>query len=266
MSEIYEIVKTLGELQQQVNELVQPEIPIALVSPIMALPGIRGAWPLSSFDDVGDAYDVSGQGRTLTNNNAVGYGYEGVIPYALFSDGAPPEYLSRADEPGLDVSGAEAVVVPGAKGMTVGGLFYFESLGADEQYCIAKYVATDNGSWRIKIDNAASVVRGWVTNTGVNYSCGLGLTLTTQTWNFIVLRFTPSTEIKLWVNTLTQKDTTGIPANIDGSACAFTIGADGVGDYGLDGRASHAFYSACSLSDTIIEAMYYALRGIGLSL
>lgn len=39
-----------------------------IVSMNLGYPGLRGYWPMSSIDENDDVYDISGQGRTLTNN------------------------------------------------------------------------------------------------------------------------------------------------------------------------------------------------------
>ncbi len=39
-----------------------------IVSMNLGYPGLRGYWPMSSVDEDGLVYDLTGQGRTLTSN------------------------------------------------------------------------------------------------------------------------------------------------------------------------------------------------------
>lgn len=39
-----------------------------IVSMNLGYPGLRGYWPMTSVDENDDVYDLSGQGRTLTDN------------------------------------------------------------------------------------------------------------------------------------------------------------------------------------------------------
>jgi hypothetical protein len=73
------------------------------ISYYLGLPGLRAFWPMSSVNETGNVYDLSGQGRTLTNNNAATFGVYGLQSYATFN--GVNQYLSRADEAGLDITG-----------------------------------------------------------------------------------------------------------------------------------------------------------------
>lgn len=39
----------------------------SIISMNLGLPGLRGYWPLTSVDENGDIYDLSGQGRVLSS-------------------------------------------------------------------------------------------------------------------------------------------------------------------------------------------------------
>lgn len=39
-----------------------------IISMNLGLPALRGYWPFSSVDENNDIYDLSGQGRTMTNS------------------------------------------------------------------------------------------------------------------------------------------------------------------------------------------------------
>lgn len=66
----------------------------------LLLPQLRGLWPMSSVDQAGTVYDLSGQGRAMTAVGGMTYDLTAEnAPYANFADG----YLTRpGDEAGLE--------------------------------------------------------------------------------------------------------------------------------------------------------------------
>jgi len=66
-------------------------------SMLLALPALRGCWPMSSvrYASTSRATDISGQDNHLTSVNTVDFGYDNFIPYAEF-DGTN-QYLYRSD-------------------------------------------------------------------------------------------------------------------------------------------------------------------------
>src|SRR3990172_4789567 len=109
----------------------------------MALPGLVGFWPMSSIQrSTGNAYDLSGQGRTLTYNGNPAYTYyNGLVPY-IDLDGTG-DYLSRSDETDLDITGAETIYTTGAAGLTIGCWAWFDVAGGTET-AMSKWNPTGN--------------------------------------------------------------------------------------------------------------------------
>jgi len=135
-----ELVKQINSTEQQMDALLESEISPDLISPLLALPGLRGFWPMSSFNEAGNAYDMSEQGRVMTYNGNPLYNYDGVVPYVAL-DGIG-DFLSRADEAGLDIIGTETYVDGAVHGLTLGGWFYFDNALGSNEKLIAKWDTT----------------------------------------------------------------------------------------------------------------------------
>jgi hypothetical protein len=234
-------------------------------SQYLALPALRGSWPFSSFDQTGVAYDLSGQGRTLTAVGPPEYNYHNLAPYVDF-DGAN-DYLSRADEAGLDITGLETVVAAGARGLTIGGWFWTDTLayGGTTRGFIGKYLTAGNQrSYMLAFDDVLNSPRFIVSVDGTATVSVLGMTMATNAWYCIIGRFIPSTELKIWVNGETATNAVGIPAQIFPSAADLNVGAynNGAAANRLDGRASMCFLCAAALSDAIVGQIYQQSRAM----
>ena len=235
-------------------------------SAMRMLPGLRGFWPMSSFNENGDAYDLSGQGRTLTYNGNPTYNYSSLIHY-IDLDGTG-DYLSRTDEAGLDILGTESYVAGAAQGLTLGGWFYFKVFPAFPT-CLGKHdgVGGNQRSYVIWIDTGAGNVPVMVVSsngTAVGQVTVLHTTgLVVDTWYFIVGRFVPSTSLTIFLDGSGVSNAAGIPASIFNSTTAFMIGARSVPPASfLNGQASLCFLCAAALSDSIISALFQQTRAI----
>lgn len=241
---------------QEIMEAGRGELAIAQ---FLSLCGLRGMWPLSSFNDTGNAYDLSGQSRTLTYNGNPVYDYDGQAPYIAF-DGAG-DYLHRADEAGLDILGNEAYV--GTPGLTVGGWFYLGSLAANQTF-ISKYSGAVNHSWTLQYLTANSQSSFEISNTGadsfiVNSDDG---SIEISKWYFNVGRFEPSTRISNYLNGIWSHNLIAIPATIRNSTANLRIGMRSDGTVPLTGRASMNFLCASALSDATISFLFNQTRAM----
>jgi hypothetical protein len=54
------------------------------ISAHLALPGIRGFWPMSGVGTVGLALDMTGLGNHLVRTNDVDFSYDDLIPFAEY--------------------------------------------------------------------------------------------------------------------------------------------------------------------------------------
>ena len=227
-------------------------------SNFLSLPGLRGFWPMSSFDEGGNAYDLSGQGRTLTYNGNPTYNYVGLAPY-IDLDGTG-DFLSRADEAGLDISGTESYVAAAAQGLTMGGWFYFNNLDPNRSLINKWDAATNqraylfqtNTDWRFAVSNNG-VASKWLMT---------GVTPAAATWYFSVARFIPSTEVAIFVNMTKYADVTAIPASLFNSNVGLGVGGSAAGGGLWPGRISFCFLCATALSDTMIGALFQQTRNL----
>ena len=264
-------------LQQQNPELLallaatfqcrnEPQFALAnAISTYLSLPGLVGFWPMSSIDSAnnGDVFDLSGNGRTLSNTNTVTADYDGITPYTQYTSGSANR-LVRADEAGLDILGTEVYI--GTKGLTVGGWFYFDLVPAIAEAMISKYDTNANQrSWFLQRRNTGFPQLAVSSDgTGANTFSAISTEITLQnSWSYVVGRYTPSSELAIFVNGTKDINTTTIPAAIFNSTAqlAFSgISATPIQLY--SGRTSMAFLCASALSDTIIQSTYQQTRGL----
>lgn len=260
-----------GDVMQSRSGELQPrhDGPLAwktAVSLIRNLPGVRGAWTMGSFDENGDLRDFANMGRTLSYNGAPTYNYSGLVPYIDLTPGTN-DYLSRADEAGLDILGTEAYVAAGKKGLTLGGWFRFDRLTAAE-FLIGKAttVTATSSYWLIfRGDVANDPIRFVVSDGAATDTVDVQITPTTGSWSFACGRFEPSSEIKVWGAQSTLESNTqaaGIPAALNNSAAAFTVGGQSGGGAYLDGQVGLCFLSTMYLEDALISAIWHHTRAL----
>ncbi len=229
-----------------------------------ALPGLRGFWPMSSFDESGDAYDLSGQGRTLTYNGSPEYAHDGLIHYIDLDD-ATSDYLGRGDEAGLDILGNESYVDSDARGLTMGGWCWWDTRPStpNEAHFMAKRDDPGDRSYYLRQWQTGEM-QALVSGNGVaEVDAETTDALTLGAWHFAVMRFIPSTELLLFFDGTSYTDTVGVPATIFNSAGDFAIGRPGsINSYYMDGRASLCFLCACALGIGAIRSLYQQSRAL----
>lgn len=225
------------------------------IARFMGLPGLRGFWPFSSVNESGNVYDLSGQDRILTNTGTATFGVTTPgLPYGVFNGST--QYLSRADEAGLDITGA----------LTMGLWVYPTTVTPGTAYvAMGKRSATaGNYSYRLTLNTTGNIFSGSVSSDGtvetlVNAASGPSV----NNWYFLALRLTPSTELALWANGAKTVNTTSIPATIYNGTSAFQICGAGGGTNNLfAGRAALGFLCAAALADAQITDLYNSTCGL----
>jgi hypothetical protein len=222
-------------------------------------PRLRGQWGVST-DDVFSVYDHSGQGRTMTGLGAastpLAYQY-GMSPYHNFIR-ASSQYYQRPDEAGIDIL-EDLTMWTWIRfhAASTGALVYFYSkwltAGGQQAYLLSKTAAN---ALTFSISNSGADAFS-VTDAAANYLV--------DTWFFIAGRFTPSTEVKLWVgNALTGALTpytniVAIPATIFNSDEPLEVGRGNQTNY-LDGYMSLWGLAAWAMSDTDIFTKFHQAR------
>lgn len=225
----------------------------------ISLPGLRGQWFMSGTDSGGDVFDISGVGKTLTNNNTVTFDNDSLVPYAQFV-AANSEYLERADEADLDISGIEAFIVN--NGLTLGGWFYHDTIGTN-QGNLTKW--GDSGARAyILFTHTTGTVRFAISDDGGAAStAGAGSTIiAANVWHFHVGRFIPSSEVAVFVNNVKTTVATA-RASIFNSSASFRIGSSNdASPRQLNGRAAFCFLCASALPDFMISNLFHQTKAI----
>lgn len=230
-----------------------------LYGPFLGLPALRGLWLAGSADENGNVYDRSGQGRTLTYNGNPVLQTPGNLVSAWSYDGTG-DYHSRADEAGLDVLGTESYVVAGRRGLTLGMWVQLDALG--QVQFLGKYLtAGDQRGYHLGLTSGDNPIFT-VSSDGTSGNA-VGVTAAADAevgrWLFAVGRFTPSTELALFVNGVWTRNTTSIPASIHASTAPLEIGRFN-GSTGFDGRWALAFVCAANLRDELVAHLWQHSR------
>lgn len=231
------------------------------VSAHLALPGLRGFWPMSAVNSFGQALDLSGNALPLGYNGNPTYNYAGLAPYIAL-DGTG-DYLSRADAAALDITGTETYIAAAARGLTFGGWFWFDVIPQDKNVGIlGKYNTTGNQRSYLIYTGGTDYPVLVISPDGsggiaINVA---GAGLSTGAWHFLVGRVIPSTEASLYQDGVWYRGVTSIPASVYNGTAPFQVGAFNAGSFLMTGRASLCFLCAASLSDAQVAALYGVTR------
>lgn len=212
------------------------------ISMYLSLPQLRGFWPMSSVNESGNVYDLSGQGRTLTNNGAATFGTAGLVPYASTTSG---KFFSRADEAGLDITG----------GLTIVSWRRFTTLpGATQAFTLTK----DQAYRLYHLSNYPIFAVYDAVPTIKVLQFDPANVSSANTWYFLAARFTPSTEMKLWRNEEFVSTTSSVPATLNNSANQLSVGLMSAG------AADNTLVALCAtaLSDAQIFTLYEGTRAL----
>lgn len=234
----------------------------ATLSEYMMLPALRflGAGGLGS---AGEWRDLSGNGMDLTYNGnpQMGYTTQGA-PYWAY-DGVG-DYHSHADDAHFDITGTETVVAPAVRGLTCGAWTYFPNAAtASGDAIISKYLTTGNQRSYLLFRTSTNILRAYVTTDGSTLIiANQTATFSTNTWYFTAMRFTPSAELKSWMNDTTTTNVAGVPASIFNGTSLFEVGSFNSGAILHAGYKAFPFVCACALSDAQITRLYNRSRGL----
>lgn len=236
------------------------------ISSIQALPALRGLWPMSSvvggptIPSGGNANDLSGNGLTLTYNGNPTYNFDSslIFPHYIDVDGTG-DYLSKADtganDP-LDIIGTETYIASGIRGLTFGGWFY--PTASANGLMIGKADDLNGPYFLLNEGGTNALFRIRDSGDAANFTVRTPITL--NVWQYIVGRYTPSTEIKIWDNRTSNTFLVGIPAAILNGTDGFAIGATGAGTILFTGRASLCWVCAAALDDIHIISLFEQQR------
>lgn len=244
-----------------------------------ALPGLRGFWPMSSISNT-QAQDLSGQGRHLTwNGSTPHFGYDVLIPYFDAVDNPLPlfpDYLSRGDEPGLDIIGNEGYVEAASQGITMGAWIRFDTAApANADMIISKgqFLVPGNTSYGLyrRAAAAGGTLRATFSNGVVFEHIDSVATLATSTWYFTAAKWSPATGLDESACFLNRTKAQVTPTTLVGPATLLNTGSplqimgrdNGVASTeNTSGRVSMAFLCCQALHDGAIIALFERSRAL----
>lgn len=221
----------------------------------LMLPQLRGYWPFSSVDENGDVFDLSAQGRTLTNNGTTPFATSILAAYADF-DGTDDRF-NRADT-GLNVTG----------GISFGGWYWLDVLTSD-MGLMGKWDSTGNQrAYLLQLNDASDEIYGRFSfdGTAANSITSNFGGVTANTWFHVVLTGEPDGggyNVVPYLNGIEVGSTsTGLGSALHTSTADFQIGAfSGAANF-LNGRACQQFLCATRLSEEFITAVFQETRAM----
>jgi len=233
------------------------------------LPGLRGFWPMSSFDSAGNANDLSGQARTLTYGGNPIYNNRDFAPYIDF-DGAG-DMLSRTDEAALDILGTETYVITANRGITFGCWVNMDRQTGAAQYVMAKALTGQVAGVQY------TIYMPLLGNTYIaQFSSGAALeTQTTAattfgSWYHVIARWSPTgsgATRAIFLDGVKSSAASAL-ATLNNTAADFRIGARDTGAGGgaatepMSGLVSLAFLCCYALPDTTIQSIWQQTRAL----
>lgn len=242
-----QVITNVLENQAQLMSLDRPVLG-ETVAMIQSFSGLRAAYLISSRDENGDIFDISGQGRVMTNNGGVTFGVNGQQPYAIF-DGAT-QWFERPDEAGLDITGA----------LTIGAWIYNnDPLSGTGSRIIRKgpnAVADPNPNLSYSLN-----FQQFVVNDGAARTIITSPNVVYNKWCFQAGVYYPGTKIQFWRNNEIVESASA-PAALCNSPTPVTIGASSTPGEFFPGYITLAFICADSLSEDVLRAFYGVSRNL----
>lgn len=223
----------------------------------LALSGLRGLWHMA---DTGEAtvqdYAPAGRDLTIASNPTYGvYQATGMpeVPYMDF-DGTG-DILSFIDAAWHSITGAVTLIgwyrpddgTP-ASATKLGG--HFNASGNQRSYILhnatdgtLQAIISSNGTATFTVSSVATMADG-------------------TTWYLCALRYTPSTELAVFLQGVKAVNTTSIPAAIHDSTAPFTLGGNGASGELISGHLALWSLHAGALTDTTLAAVWANERGL----
>lgn len=222
----------------------------------LMFPALRGFWPASLVGPSGQMNDMSGNGLNLTNNSNSLFGNDGLAPFTEYDGTA--DYHSHVDAADFDILGTEAYI--NSPGLTLGvWVNADDATPAGAEVPVAKDNTGANSSYRLQLNTDGTINFTISTDGATPTTVTSTNSLTDATWYFVAGRFTPSSEVKVWVNSNTDINTTSIPASIFNGNAQFQVGArqsGGAASNFFAGKTSLVFLCASVVPDIFINTFY----------
>lgn len=182
------------------------------------------------------------RGHDVIHNGTVDQGSYGMAPYIAYNGSS--NYSTRS-----------AGALKGLSGFTVGGWFQMTS----GDFLVGVWQTAANQVWRLYVNVSAPTF--YVSSTGANSFSVAAASITAGAWYFVAARYTPSTELAIWLNDTKTTNTTSIPASLYDSASAnFSVGSDHGGSNLLTGKVSMLWMSHEPLADNLLTLLFQMSR------
>lgn len=238
----------IGRLWAPMNRIADAIVP-RLREPFINLPGLRGYWPMSAVDFLGNAKDHSAGSSDLSRSGTPKFGYDG---NGFVQTGNATDYLAGSVS-AQTVTGVEVWMDPLIRGVTVGCWVNVSSTPASQAGMVSRQSGAGQRSFML-LWSSSDVAHFFVSNDGSATvsvaSAAQGLSM----WHFVVGRFTPSTEIAIFVDGIKSINTTSIPASLFVGTSPFEVGRiNTTAAQILDGKIRDVFLCSSILSDELIE-------------
>jgi hypothetical protein len=255
------------------NDFYDPAfmVPIA-ISYIMSFQALRGLWPPSShYHDGSSGYlqnlaVTQAAGAHLTQSGTSQLGLEGgAIPRIIFSGSS--QWALSSDAAMWDIIGTEGYVVGAQQGLTIGAWVNYDNAASAHEYALSKRQGAVQISYALRrTDTGYGLFEISNTGTAAVTVDSSSDTIADSVWTFLAGRYTPSTELKLWVNDTIYTNTTSIPASIfSSSADLFMAGRDDAatpGQFLMDGSMSMVWICASAVPDRAVYTLFEISRHI----
>ena len=250
------------EPSERLRDLETAEFAPDIISSYLALPGLRGFWPMSSVGVAGEAIDLQGLGNHLARQGDPEFNFTGLVPYCDYDGtGDYHDITDAASANAFDILGNEAYIKPIVRGLTLGTWVQPKSLGTSQGIMCkgATVVATSSyemlfiaaGGFRFRVSNGAAF-------TTVNSPAGMAI----NQWWHVVGRYAPGVLVDLFVNGVLYSSPGAAPAApINNSAFDFTLANFSFGGINeLIGYLSLSWICAEALSNGIIRSLFQQTR------
>jgi hypothetical protein len=247
----------------------------SLISMHLALPSLRGFWPMSVVAGSSTAArDLSSVGLHLTNSGVQygpGSGHLKYVPVAHFG-AASSDRLYRTDSADFYVAGTETHLISTGRGLTAGLWVSFDDLGVNNEVLMGQWDSGANDrSWMLYADTNGAIHSyissgGTFTTNKAFAQADHGIGEDDDTWNHIVLQWSPSAQddhLRIWVNGQYEETTSVGYATLHNSSANFGIGhsySSGTPGSYFEGQISMAFMCGANISDEAIKRLYYRTR------
>ena len=244
---------------------------------VLSLMGLRGFWPFGAIHKHGTVDsgftvpDASGSGLSLyapIGGEPTVFHWDGSGFLTYFDFNGTTDYLYSPSHINHHLSGTEGWIETANRGLTIGCWIHPDvALGSGLSYgIISKFnTAGDERAYYLLATETSGpdLLRCLVyQSSGTSNNFLSSLEMTVSQWNFVVMRWDPSTEIKLWLNGDSEILTSSIVSSVQEVIAPLTFAARSDQEDFLNGKMAMPFVIGAALEDDIITSIYNISRAV----